>query len=115
MWKIIQPGEKVTLGDTVRFLPSISSALYKEKIYQVFKTEQHYFEIVVKVENDNLMENPVRRIVRYMDIGYHIGMEVWTESSQASANDFNEGQSRQGFKRTNIAHQSKNAKNEWKE
>jgi hypothetical protein len=113
MWKIIQPGEKVVLGDTVRFLPSINSSLSKEKIYQVFKTEQHYFEIVVKVENDNFIENPVRRIVRYMDIGYHIGMEVWRESSQASANDLNEGQSKKVFKRTNIAHQNKDAKNEW--
>ena len=109
MWKLMLPGEKVSLGDTVRFQPSINSSLYKEKVYQVFKTEQHYFEIVVKVENDNFIENPVRRIVRYMDIGYHIGMEVWTESSQASANDLTEGQSKQGFK---LAHQRKNAKNE---
>jgi hypothetical protein len=82
MWKIIQPGEKVSLGDTVRFQPSINSSLYKEKVYQVFKTEQHYFEIVVKLDNENFIENPVRRIVRYIDIGYHIGLEVWTESSQ---------------------------------
>jgi hypothetical protein len=80
MWKVIQPGEKVSLGDTVRFEPSINSSLYKEEIYQVFKTEQHYFEIVLKLENENFIENPVRRIVRYIDIGYHIGMEVWTES-----------------------------------
>lgn len=81
MWKVIQPGEKVSLGDTVRFLPSSNSSPYKEKVYQVFKTEQHYFEIVLKLENENFIENPVRRIVRYMDIGYHVGMEVWTESS----------------------------------
>ena len=86
MWKLMQPGEKVSLGDTVRFQPSINSSLYKEKIYQVFKTEQHYFEIVVKLENENFIVNPVRRIVRYIDIGYHIGVELWTESSQASAN-----------------------------
>jgi len=61
--------------------PSNNSSLYKEKIYQVFKTEQHYFEIVVKLENENFIEHPIRRIVRYIDIGYHIGMEVWTESS----------------------------------
>jgi len=91
MWKIIQPGEKVALGDIVRFLPSINSSLYKEKVYQVFKTEQHYFEIVVKVENDNLIENPVRRIVRYMDIGYHIGMEIWTESSEIGAINIEDG------------------------
>jgi hypothetical protein len=83
MWKIIQPGEKVALGDTVRFLPSNNSSLYKERVYQVFKTEQHYFEIVAKLENDNFMENPVRRIVRYMDIGYHVGIEVWEESGGA--------------------------------
>lgn len=86
MWKIIDQGEHVVLGDIVRFLPSTNSS----KIYQVFKTEQHYFEIVVKLENDNIMENPVRRIVRYMDIGYHVGIEVWTESLQASTSDLYE-------------------------
>ena len=60
-------------------------AHFTKKIYQVFKTEQHYFEIVVKLENENFMVNPVRRIVRYIDIGYNIGIEVWKDSSQASA------------------------------
>jgi hypothetical protein len=91
MWKIIQPGEQVALGDTVRFLPSNNSSPHKEKVYQVFKTEQHYFEIVVKVENNNFMENPVRRIVRYIDIGYHIGMEVWKGSLETGAINIKEG------------------------
>ncbi|MBO9204940.1 MULTISPECIES: hypothetical protein [Niastella] len=89
MWKIIKPGARVSLGDTVRFLPSSNSS----KIYQVFKIEQHYFEIIVKLTNDNCMENPVRRIIRYMDIGYHIGMEVWTDPSQSLTNGLDEGQS----------------------
>ncbi|MBO9203054.1 MULTISPECIES: hypothetical protein [Niastella] len=103
MWTIIQSGEKVALGDTVRFIPSGNSSPFKEKIFQVFKTEQHYFEIVVKQENDGFMDNPVRRIVRYIDIGYHIGMEVWMESSQATIINLYEDVSKQDFEHSYIS------------
>lgn len=80
MWKIIQTGDKVALGDTVKLLPSSTHhSTYKEKHYQVVKTEQHYFEIILKTENGDFGENPQRRIIRYIDIGYHIAVEVWEE------------------------------------
>ena len=99
MWNIVNPGENVALGATVRFLPSNDNS----KVYQVFKTELHYFEVVVKSEHENFMENPVRRIIRYMDIGYHIGMEVWIESSQAKIIDLYEDVSKQNLEPTYVS------------
>jgi len=88
MWKIIQPGDKVALGDTIKLLPSsVYNPAHKEKLYQVVKTEQHYFEIILKYENGESVENPQRRIIRYMDIGYHIAVEVWEETSRSELND----------------------------
>ncbi|OQP57718.1 hypothetical protein A3860_08795 [Niastella vici] len=83
MWKIIQPGDKLALGDTVKLLPSsIYSSTKKEKLYQVVKTEQHYFEIMLKPDDGDTGENAQRRIIRYLDIGYHIAVEVWEETLQ---------------------------------
>jgi predicted DNA-binding protein (MmcQ/YjbR family) len=80
MWKTINPGDHVTLGDTVRYQPSSYHSSFREKIYQVVKTEQHYFEISVKPDKEEIAE---RRIIKYIDIGYHLGVEVWLESTIA--------------------------------
>jgi hypothetical protein len=82
MWKTINPGDNVTLGDTVRYQPSAYNLSYKEKIYQVIKTDQHYFEIIVKPNEEDIGEYPARKIIKYMDIGYHVRVEVWMESAQ---------------------------------
>jgi hypothetical protein len=76
MWKTILPGEKVTQGDSIRYQPSSSNLSYRDKVYQVVKTEQHYFEIVIKPDNEDSGEDPDRKIIKYMDIGYHLGLEV---------------------------------------
>jgi hypothetical protein len=79
MWKTIYHGEKVTLGDTIRYQPSSSNLSYKLKIYKVIKTDQHYFEMIVNADKDEKAENLERRIIKYIDIGYHLGLEVWHE------------------------------------
>jgi hypothetical protein len=82
MWKTVNPGDKIAIGDTVRYQPSDYHLSYKEKIYQVVKTEQHYFEIIVKPDQQNISDNSSRRIIKYIDIGYHMGVEVWIEAAQ---------------------------------
>jgi len=76
MWKTILPGEKVTQGDSIRYQPSSSNLSYRDKVYQVVKTEQHYFEIVIKPDIEDTGEDADRKIIKYMDIGYHLGLEV---------------------------------------
>jgi len=83
MWKPINPGDQVTLGDTVRYQPSYYNSSFREKVYQVVKTEQHYFEISVKPDEEEIMESSVRRIIKYVDIGYNLGVEIWLESAVA--------------------------------
>ena len=79
MWKALLPGEKVTPGDTIRYLPSSSNLSYKDKVYQVIKTEQHYFEVVVKTDEAGTEDLFDRKIIKYIDIGYHMGLEVWSQ------------------------------------
>jgi hypothetical protein len=78
MWKSLHPGDKVLKGDTIRFR---SSTLHltpsPDKVYDVVKTDQHYFEIVVRADKEG-SDEPERKIVKYMDVGYHIRLEVWS-------------------------------------
>lgn len=82
MWKAILQGEKIAQGDTIRYQPSSSNLPYQTNVYQVVKTEQHYFEIVIKPDKENTGEYLNRKIVKYIDIGYHLWLEVWAESVQ---------------------------------
>jgi len=79
MWKSLNPGEKVLEGDTIRY-KSVASSLSssKEKIYDVVKVDLHYFEIALKSDNEDSTA-PARQIIKYMDIGYHIGVEIWSD------------------------------------
>jgi len=78
MWKSILPGEKLTPGDTIRHRPSTSSFSYRENIYEVVKAEVHYLEVVVKPGKDSTGEPPERKVIKYMDIGYHLALELWS-------------------------------------
>ena len=77
MWKSLLPGERVILGDTIRYRPSTLNLSYKEIAYQVVKTELHYFEVIEKTDTGKPGEEPARKVIKYMDIGYHLGIEVW--------------------------------------
>lgn len=85
MWKALNPGEKVLTGDTIRYR-SRSSHLTasQDKIYEVVKTDLHYFEIAVRAENEAGGE-PDRKIIKYMDVGYHISLEIWSGGAPASS------------------------------
>ena len=90
MWKAITPGEKVTSGDTIRYQPSPSNLSYKQKVYEVVRTDQHYFEMVVKADQEDNAQSFDRRIIKYIDIGYHLVLEVWHEPAQATTVDLKE-------------------------
>ena len=78
MWKSLDPGEKVYAGNTIRYRSSLSflkSSL--NKIYDVVKTDLHYFEIEARADEADSNE-PDRRVIKYMDVGYHINLEIWS-------------------------------------
>jgi len=78
MWKSLNSGEKAHAGDTIRYR---SSSTYLRssfnKIYNVVKTDHHYFEVEARVnEADN--NELDRKVIKYMDVGYHISLEIWS-------------------------------------
>jgi len=78
MWKNLNYGEKVIVGDTLRFRSNSNSLLPVDEIYLVVRTDQHYFEIIRKAEEQHTPELPQRKVVRYMDIGYNMILERWS-------------------------------------
>ena len=78
MWKSLKHGDKVFSGDTIRYrLGSTHPLSPQDKIFDVVKTDLHYFEIVARSDNENGDEQ-YRKIIKYMDVGYHISLEIWS-------------------------------------
>jgi hypothetical protein len=78
MWKSLNPGEKVHTGDTVRYRSgSLFLISYLNKIYDVVKTDSHYFEIKIRDDKAN-GDEPDRKVIKYMDVGHHISLEIWS-------------------------------------
>jgi hypothetical protein len=80
MWKSLNPGESVSLGDIIRHISPHAISAFGERLYQVVRAELHYFEISPKQEEDT--ESGIaddRKIIKYTDIGYHLGVEIWLE------------------------------------
>ena len=63
MWKSLNPGEMVSLGDVIRHISSHAVSAFGEKAYEIVRNEP---------QKD-------RRIIKYIDIGYHLGLEVWLD------------------------------------
>lgn len=79
MWIPLKHGESVSVGDTLRYQSNSNSLLPKDEVYLVVRIDQHYFEIIQKISNENALEPPRRKVVRYLDIGYNILVERWSE------------------------------------
>jgi len=79
MWKSLKHGELVSTGDTLRYQSNSKSLLPTDEVYLVIRTDQHYFEIIQKSTNENITESPRRKVVRYLDIGYNLLVERWSE------------------------------------
>jgi len=78
MWKTLNHGENVSMGDTLRYGAHSNSLVSKDELYIVVKIEQHYFEIIPKIPHENTTE-PRRKVVRYLDIGYNLLVERWSD------------------------------------
>ena len=77
MWKALNYGEMVSAGDMLRYRFTSNNPPPQDETYIVFKTEQHYFELVRKTGSEMAAEPLGRKIVRLIDIGYNILLERW--------------------------------------
>ena len=79
MWKTLNHGDKVSVGDTIRFRAKSNSLPLQSEIYLVAKTDQHYFEIIKKADNPGESEPPHRLVVLLIDVVYNILLERLSE------------------------------------
>ncbi|HXB45828.1 MAG TPA: hypothetical protein VNV85_17295 [Puia sp.] len=87
MWKSLNPGEIVLVGDTIRYKSETSDFTHsKDKIYNVVEADVHYFKIALDAGKET-GETSDHRIIKYMDVGYHLGFEIWTEESHGISED----------------------------
>jgi len=84
MWKPLSAVDEVTPGDLVRYMHAelILQKVPEDSLYEVVKAERHYFEIIPKAENERLMQGnqPERKIIKYIDLGYYVSLEIWKAS-----------------------------------
>ncbi len=83
MWKALNHGDRVSVGDNIRYR-SNSNQPVEGEIYLVVKTDQHYFEIIKKADNCDVSEAFPRKVVRLIDVGYNILLERWAEPQASS-------------------------------
>ena len=84
MWKILNNGDTISVGDTIRFRPKSNVQTAQSEIYLVAKTEQHYFELIKKPDARDRQEEPQRLAVRLIDIGYNLLLDRWSERIDGS-------------------------------
>jgi hypothetical protein len=84
MWKPLSAVDEVTPGDLVRYMHAelILQKVPEDSLYEVVKAERHYFEIIPKKENERLLVSgsSERKIIKYIDLGYYVSLEVWKAS-----------------------------------
>jgi hypothetical protein len=80
MWKSLLPGDRVKTGDIVRQISPHAKSAFGDSSYEVVKSELHYFEIAQKPETRTRTESE-RKIIKYIEIGYHFLVEIWLEDS----------------------------------
>jgi len=84
MWKALNHGDKVSVGDTLRYRSNSFSQPLEGDTYVVIKTDQHYFEIIKEGDDSEAPEPPRRKAVRYLDVGYNVLIERWSEHQTSS-------------------------------
>ena len=84
MWKPLSAVDEVTPGDLVRYMHAelILQKVAEDSLFEVVKAERHYFEIIPKAENERLLADnqPERKIIKYIDLGYYVSLEIWKAS-----------------------------------
>ncbi len=90
MWKSLKPGDRVEPGDIIRHTSALSKSAFGENDYEVVKAELHYFEIERKAQDRRFADHGAeRRIIKYIDIGYHLLVEVWLDTFSHSGGVYN--------------------------
>lgn len=79
MWKTLNYGENVCIGDKIRY--NNNALIDHQKVYQVAQTEQYYFVIVPENANSVSEKQPTKKVVRHFDVGYYVNLELWTDAS----------------------------------
>ena len=85
MWKPLSAVDEVNPGDLVRYMHAelILQRVPEDSLYEVVKAERHYFAIIPKTETERLeaaTESIGRKIIKYIDLGYYVSLEVWKAS-----------------------------------
>jgi hypothetical protein len=78
MWKSLANTQRVFQGDKIRFNNS-PREFNTDTLFQVVKTDEHYFEVLPIAPESDVLHNLAKKIVRYFDIGYYIQIEIWNE------------------------------------
>ena len=78
MWKALNHGEMVSVGDTLRYRSNSNNQPLEGETYLVVKSDQHYFEIIKERDDSDVPEPPRRKAVRYLDVGYNVLIERWS-------------------------------------
>ena len=80
MWKSLAFTQRVCRGDKIRFNQSLPAGNNFENLFEVVKTDEHYFEILPITSDVEALQNLAKKIVRYFDIGYYLQIEIWEEA-----------------------------------
>jgi hypothetical protein len=79
MWKSLAFTQRVYQGDKIRFNQSHPAVNNLENLFEVVKTDEHYFEVLPVTSDVEALQNLAKKIVRYFDIGYYLQIEIWEE------------------------------------
>lgn len=74
MWRPLNTGELVTVGDKIRFINTYPGK--PKDPFKVVKTESHYFQIV-PAGTARSEDERRSKVVKYYEIGYYLKVEVW--------------------------------------
>jgi hypothetical protein len=77
MWKRLNSGDNVCVGDKVRFIRAVPGDW--QDAYTVIKTEQHYFQVVPGTEKSFDDSSFRAKIVKYFEIGHNMMLEIWQD------------------------------------
>ena len=79
MWKSLAFTQRVYQGDKIRFNQSHPAVSNLDNLFEVVKTDEHYFEVLPVTSDVEALQNLAKKIVRYFDIGYYLQVEIWEE------------------------------------
>lgn len=77
MWKTLNSGQNVCVGDKIRY--TNKSFGDHCKVFKVEKTDQYYFVISPEEISNSIIRSPQAKVVRHFDIGNYLELELWQD------------------------------------